>query len=396
MDLTEGCGAGEPVSQFDCVDPSSSRKLEARVSGAVSSNPTGTSVLSLSCSEEEEVISIDPVEEASPPSSPAYEELIEVVTRTVSRLDIDWPVETRNARPRKSKLDERYLPARVAPQRRAMPFFQDLHTEVSRSWKKPASDRVHTSSSAMYATLTGAHPYGYGGMPKVDEALAGYLVPQSASTIKAPALPTKPLRVTSSLVGKAYSASSQAAACLHTTALLQAYQADLLGDLDQGGGIGPEAVAELRRAMDLSLRATRETAFSVGRSMAALVATERHLWLNLSAIKDKDKFVLLDAPLSPSGLFGDAVKSVVDKFQEAARQQVAFSKVLPRHPSREPNSQTRAHSSSYRASQKESVASRLPPPNKGRSGQHSRAQPSGKRMDLRNILNAKKAASKRS
>ena len=218
-------------------------------------------------------------------------------------------------------------------------------------------------------------------------------VPQSSSSIRAPALPSKPMRVTLSLVGKAYSASSQAAACLHTTTLLQAYQAELLGDLNEGGGIGPEAVAELRRTVDLSLRATRETAYSVGRSMAALVATERHLWLNLSASKDRDKFVLLDAPLSPSGLFGDAVKSVVDKFQEAARQQAAFSKVIPRRPPRETASQARSHSSSHRAAQKRSVATRLPPVTPGGSGRQ--AQASGKRGDLRVVLDAKKAKSKR-
>lgn len=60
---------------------------------------------------------------------------------------------------------------------------------------------------------------------------------------------------------------------------------------------------ELRRATDLSLRATKETARVIGHSVAALVETERHLWLNLSELQDKDRFFLLDAPLSPNGLF---------------------------------------------------------------------------------------------
>ncbi len=41
---------------------------------------------------------------------------------------------------------------------------------------------------------------------------------------------------------------------------------------------------------------------AIGDSMATLVATERHLWLNLSYLKENDKFFLLDAPLLPSGL----------------------------------------------------------------------------------------------
>ncbi len=75
-------------------------------------------------------------------------------------------------------------------------------------------------------------------MPKVEETLASYLSPKSSLSIKSLVLPTKPVRTTSALVGKAYSAAGQAAACLHTMSLLQAYQGELLADLDEGGGIG--------------------------------------------------------------------------------------------------------------------------------------------------------------
>ncbi len=55
-------------------------------------------------------------------------------------------------------------------------------------------------------------------------------------------------------------------------AILQAYQADVLKEMDEGTGLTPEAVKELRRATDLALRATKHTARAVGRSMAASVA----------------------------------------------------------------------------------------------------------------------------
>ncbi len=45
-------------------------------------------------------------------------------------------------------------------------------------------------------------------------------------------LPTKSLRTSSALVGKAYMAAGQAGDYLHTIAVLQAYQADLLKDMD--------------------------------------------------------------------------------------------------------------------------------------------------------------------
>ncbi len=51
---------------------------------------------------------------------------------------------------------------------------------------------------------------------------------------------------------------------LHTMAILQAYQADVLKEMDEGTGLTPEAVKELRRATDLALRATKHTARAVG------------------------------------------------------------------------------------------------------------------------------------
>ncbi len=169
----------------------------------------------------------------------------------------------------------------------------------------------------------------------MEETLASYLSPESSSSIKSPILPNKPVRITSGIVGKAYSAAGQVAAFLHTMSLLQAYQAELLTNLDEGEGISPNTICELRRSTYLSLRAANETARSIGRSMAALVATEIHLWLNVSNIKGKDKNFLMNAPISPSGLFGDAVNLgyfngiLFEIFQESAKQAAVFQKLLP-------------------------------------------------------------------
>ncbi len=111
-------------------------------------------------------------------------------------------------------------------------------------------------------------------MPQIEETLAGYLSPGSSSSLKKATLPTKPCRVTSSL-GKAFQAAGQAGAALHTMAVFQAYQADLLKDLSTGGSIDEGAFLEPRRATDLSLHATKQTARAIGRSMAAMVSMER-------------------------------------------------------------------------------------------------------------------------
>ncbi|KAI2647585.1 Protein P [Labeo rohita] len=218
-------------------------------------------------------------------------------------------------------------------------------------------------------------------MPRVEQTLASYLSPAAASSLKAPVLPSKPLRVTSALVGKGYTAAGQAGACLHTMSVLQAYQADLLKELDEGAEIRDCDISELRRTADLSLRATKETARAIGRSMASLVAAERHLWLTLSDMKEKDRVFLLDAPLSPSGLFGDAVNAVVDRYQEARKQAAAFQRFLPRrrptHEAAELEQPRPRTSSSHRETQKQSVATRTPP-HRGRVRRRSRSGPPGR------------------
>ncbi|KAL0174634.1 hypothetical protein M9458_030602, partial [Cirrhinus mrigala] len=220
--------------------------------------------------------------------SPQYEELLEVVTRAVAKLNIDWAAESQ-AEPQKSKLDERFLQSRPPSARWSLPFFPDLHTEVSRLWDTPFSARLFIPASYNYGNVAGMDEHGYRAMPRVEQTLASYLSPGLASSLKAPVLPSKPLRVTSALVGKGYTAAGQAGACLHTMSVLQAYQADLLEELDEGEEIRDSDISELRRTADLSLRATKETAPAIGRSMAALVAVERHLWLTLSDMKEKDR-----------------------------------------------------------------------------------------------------------
>lgn len=64
---------------------------------------------------------------------------------------------------------------------------------------------------------------GYGAMPRVEEKLA--MSPEPASSLQSLTLLTSQIDSTTFFVGKAYAAAGQAEACLHTMAMLQAYQA---------------------------------------------------------------------------------------------------------------------------------------------------------------------------
>ncbi|KAM9440467.1 E3 ubiquitin-protein ligase RNF14-like [Clarias gariepinus] len=82
-----------------------------------------------------------------------YEELLKVITRAVERLHIDWPQE--QAFPKRSKLDDKFLSGgqELEPQRRSLPFFDDLHNELTHSWSKPYSFRIFVPSTSFMRML---------------------------------------------------------------------------------------------------------------------------------------------------------------------------------------------------------------------------------------------------
>ncbi len=195
--------------------------------------------------------------DALPPSgqearpSAAYSELVDVLSRATEKLTLDWPDEPRESRA--LKLDERFLiGAHSKPEKRTLPFFSDLHREISSSWKQPFSSRLTNAAAADFTNLVGSVEQGYTAMPVIEDTLASHLSPSLAPSWKSrPLLPSKLCRTTSALIGKSYIAAGQAGMALHTMAILQAYQVDVLKEMDEGTGLTPEAVKELRRATDV-------------------------------------------------------------------------------------------------------------------------------------------------
>ncbi|KAI2646329.1 Lamina-associated polypeptide 2, isoform alpha [Labeo rohita] len=329
-----------------------------------SSDPAASALLGPTQEEEE-------MSEPSGTSCPAYDELVEVMDRATARLDLPWK-RTRKSAPR-GRLDERYLSDHSLPAQVSLPFLPDLHTEIEKVWKRPHSSRLHLFPHSNYANIEGMREHSYERMPPVEETL--------------PSLPSVPLQITSRLNGRAYAAAGQAVGALHTMAVLQAYQADLLKDLDKGQGLSPDEVAELRRTTDLALRATKQAATAMGRSMGAMVVTERHLWVNLADLGKKERGFLLDAPVSPSELFGASVETVVEKFRESRARSAAFKTFIPRRSRSEPEQQGGpgpSRSEERRQAQKTSVATHAPPPPAG--GSRRRRGSRGGKQDLREVI----------
>ncbi len=126
LDLAEGMETGVSLSSSSPAR-SIAHSLGSDAHSAVSSPQRAGSALLLSFSEGEDVESAD----YSLIQSPQFDELLQVVTRAVTKLNIDWPAENQTEQ-QKSKLDERFLRSKSLAPRRSMLFFPDLHTEVSR------------------------------------------------------------------------------------------------------------------------------------------------------------------------------------------------------------------------------------------------------------------------
>ncbi len=298
--------------------------------------------MSISASEKEEWVGSerDPSDSEGP--SDPQEELIRVMNKAVQELELSWnPPEE----PAKSKLDSWYCRSsrRQVDTRTLVPFFPDIHDQLVKTWSAPQSARVHSATQAMFSQVDGAEAHGYVRMPPVEETVAAHLCPASAKTMGSDiSLPSKPCRMTAHLASKAYSSAGEGASALNAMAVLQVFQAKLLQSLE-GGTASPEAVNDLRAATDFALMATKRAAQAIGRTMGFMVVQQRHLWLTLADLKDADRKVLLNAPITPSGLFGDAVESIIERFAEAQKRAKAMSHVMPRR-SFQPPSRSRSSS----------------------------------------------------
>ncbi len=188
------------------------------------------------------------------------------LTAMLARAAVSIGLEiNRPHRPEPSRLDDWFLGAG----RGCVPFFPEVHEELTKSWMSPFTARICSSASSMLTTLDGG------------------------------------------------------------VAILQVHQAKALKQVHEGS-TDPGLMQELRTATDFALRATKVTARSLGKAMSTMVVQERHLWLNLAEMKDADKARFLDAPISQAGLFSDTVEGFAQQFSAVQQQTEAIQHILPR------------------------------------------------------------------
>ncbi len=215
--------------------------------------------------------------------------------------------------PEPSRLDNWFLGAGCGSQPRStpVPFFPEVHEELTKSWMAPFTARSRSSASSILTTLNGGVARGYTGIPQVERAIA-HLCPRNAATWRnRPRLPSKACKLTAALAAKAYSAAGQAASALHAMA----------------------RVVPTRGWCRSCAR--RLTSFYERRKSRRGPSGRRcpPWWsrsLNLAEMKDTDKARFLDAPISQEGLFGDTVEGFAQQFSAVQQQTEAIQHILPR------------------------------------------------------------------
>ncbi len=135
------------------------------------------------------------------------------------------------------RLDDWFLRAGCSSQPRSapVPFFPEVHEELTKSWTPPFTSRSCSSPSPVLTTLDGGAARGYVDVPQVERAVAVQLCPQNATTWRCcPRLLSKAFKLTAALAAKAYSAAGQATSAMHAMVILQVHQAKALKQMHEG------------------------------------------------------------------------------------------------------------------------------------------------------------------
>ncbi len=139
------------------------------------------------------------------------------LTAMLARAAVSFGLEVnRPPSPKPSWLEDCFFGAGRDSQPRStpVPFFPEVHEEVTKSWMAPFTARSPSSASSILTTLNGGVARGYAGIPQVERAITVHLCPRNAATWRnRPRLPSKACKL-----------DSQAASALQAMTILQVHQ----------------------------------------------------------------------------------------------------------------------------------------------------------------------------
>ncbi len=136
--------------------------------------------MSIAASEGERMSSGDEDSAALPPSGVAAlpesdPEMAAMLSRAAASVRLEW---NPPPCPEPSRLDDWFLGVALAGSQRSapVPFFPEVHEEVTKSWTAPFSARSRSGPSSSLTTLDGGAAKGYVELPPVERSVAMQLL----------------------------------------------------------------------------------------------------------------------------------------------------------------------------------------------------------------------------
>ncbi|KAJ8009685.1 hypothetical protein DPEC_G00094080 [Dallia pectoralis] len=195
------------------------------------------------------------------------------------------------------------------------------------AWREPLMARAPARAYMPFTRVAGRGEAIASVPPKLERAMSAHFLPAESQWLdRKPSLPAPKDWFTAQLVNKCFQFGAQSVAAANNLALM----AGAISQITTGDpSISAKELADISRLSGAILHLNQAHAVCAGGTMATAVVTQRHLWLSLSSLKECQKAALLNAPVSPTGLFGEAVETATLAFKKVEEDRMLLSRHLP-------------------------------------------------------------------
>lgn len=305
-------------------------------------------------------------------------ELHELFKRAALRTSVSWPEEEQLVK-RTSKYDGIRGAGLTRTIKQVLPFDPDCLEAVQASWNNPLS--FTAMPNIRHLDCAKMRENGTYHLPPVERGVAAHLLSAStpSSSSRGHSFPNKLNKDLSTYNKRAYDAVASTTRVLSAATLLQCSATELFKQAKNTPS--KDTLAELRRLNDESLLLIRTATEAAGRAMAFMVIQERARWLERANISDSEKKEIMDEKISPDGLFGGAVATMLARWEEKKKEGEALKMCLPCKPSQPPPPPRRTYAQAAAPQQPFRAPAR---PTRGTSWDRRPAEQAGSRRPRQN------------
>ncbi|KAJ8007829.1 hypothetical protein DPEC_G00098260 [Dallia pectoralis] len=209
------------------------------------------------------------------------------------------------------------------------PCLPALAKYAEAAWREPLMARAPARAYMPFTRVAGRGEAITSATPKLERAMSAHLLPPKDW-------------FTAQLVDKCFQFGAQSVAAANNLALM----AGAISRITTGAtSISAKELVDISRLSGTILHLNQAHAVCAGGTMATAAVTQRHLWLSLSSLKECQKAALLNAPVSTTGLFGEAVETATLTFKKVEADRILLSWHRPLARASRPDASRRASKS---------------------------------------------------